>query len=423
MNIKLLKNLNFAEKINAIEPVTEAGKDMLKNYKAYCYSNPVSCGVVNSFINEAQNFSFDTGMISILESVLSYIKENNISWKLASACESIVANPSSYNYIAKVGVGQVEKLLEMNEADVVSYIKAGCLKNVQYIPEFRNICKEVYKTTVNETNGSTYTVTHPVSYCEIKEGVQYFKVLGRTYKINEGKVEEAQYDDAKFNRINALLESFTRDAENNLNYGYKYNNTEDIHYTLDESKIDFTKGNNIHETFGTSAAFLEYCDTLSRTMRINEKMNFLNISTAIAEVFESMSNVCVLDCVNVLSSANGTICAITEAENNVNLTVFRSVNEGTSCNNYDFISEALKNVTRMTGVNLSFLYEARIDNDCKKQNPDEYKEIKEQLEQSQAEAMELRKKKIAMLAEKYKNDPSRIALLNKTARDLAMLEK
>ena len=35
MNVKLLKDLNFAGKINECEAVTEAGKEMIRNYKGY----------------------------------------------------------------------------------------------------------------------------------------------------------------------------------------------------------------------------------------------------------------------------------------------------------------------------------------------------------------------------------------------------
>ena len=169
MSIKLLKDLNFADKINQSEAITEAGKEMLGNYRAYVYANPVSCGLVNSFINEASKYSFDTGLSNILESVNEYITENNISWKLASACENIMANNSTYNYINKLGVQQVEKLLEMNESEVVSYIKAGSLKNIQYIPEFRQICKEVYKTKITEAQGINYSVVNPISYVFVNE--------------------------------------------------------------------------------------------------------------------------------------------------------------------------------------------------------------------------------------------------------------
>ena len=196
MNIRLLKDLDFASKINQTEAVTEAGKEMLKSYRGYMYSNAPTCGIVNGFIAEAKNFSFDTGLVSILNSVLEFVNENKISWKLASACESIAANQSNYSYIAKVGIETVGKLLEMNEQDVVSYIKAGSLKSVQYIPEFRAICKEVYNTTVSETRTPTYTLTNPVSYVVISEKKdQTFQVLGKVYKISEGKIEETVCED------------------------------------------------------------------------------------------------------------------------------------------------------------------------------------------------------------------------------------
>ena len=38
MSIKLLKDLNFAGKINECKAVTEAGKEMIKNYKGYLFA-------------------------------------------------------------------------------------------------------------------------------------------------------------------------------------------------------------------------------------------------------------------------------------------------------------------------------------------------------------------------------------------------
>ena len=52
----------------------------------------------------------------------------------------------------------------------------------------------------------------------------------------------------------------------------------------------------------------------------------------------------------------------------------------------------------------------------------EAKAIREQLEANKEAQFDIRKKKIAMLAEQYKNDPVKIALLNKVAKDLAILE-
>ena len=147
MNISLIKGLQFAEKVNKFEPVTESGKQFIKQYRGYLYQNPANFSLVNNFISEARKFSYDTGIMSILESVLKFVTDNKISWKIGSVCESIEASTDPYNYINKMGAETAEKLLDMNESEVVQYIKAGALKSVQYIPEFREICKEVYGTS------------------------------------------------------------------------------------------------------------------------------------------------------------------------------------------------------------------------------------------------------------------------------------
>jgi len=422
MSIKLLKDLNFSEKINSNEAITEAGKEILKGYRSYCYSNAPTYGIVNGFVLEASKVSFDTGLTSILESVNKFINENNISWKLASACENIANNNSTYNYINKLGVQQVEKLLEMDEANVISYIKAGSLKNIQYIPEFRQICKEIYKQHINEASAPTYTVKTPVSYVMVNEGEQTFNVLGKTYLLKEGKIEETTTTDATFNTINALLEAFRVEGEN-LVYEYRTSNTETSKFILAENELTFTRGSKINEKFETASKFLEYANTFSKMLSINEKIQFMNTCNSIAKVFENMENIVVLNNVKVLNTAANTTLAIVEGKENVNVTVFHSVNAGTSSNNYEFMAEALNNVLKVSGIDLKSMYEERINEDCKKMETPEAKAIREQLEANKEAQYDVRKKKIAMLAEQYKNDPVKIALLNKVAKDLAILEK
>lgn len=427
MNIKLLKDLDFASKLNNCNAVTEAGKEMVKNYKAYLFTNPASCGIVNGFLQEAQKYSFDTGLAGILESVLSFINENKISWQLASACESIENNKSTYNYIAKTGIEQVGQLLEMDEAQVVSYIKSGALKGVQYIPEFRNVCKQVFKSTITEAATPQYAVVNPISYVyENEEGDKYFNILNKTYKINkeQTKVCEAVCDDVKFRNINALLESFAND-EGVLSYSWKsgFDTCKVIiKEAEDKTTLNFTKGQRINETFEEVSKFQEYCDTLSKALTMNERFDFMNKTMAISQVFEAFGQVFVMDCAKVLRTSTGTICTIVEAKDNITMSVNSSIHAGTYTKDFDYIDEALKEVTAVSGIDLKHIYEERINEDVKKKNPEEYQQIKETLEAQKAEQMEARKRKIAMLAEQYKNDPAIIAVLNKAARDLALLE-
>ena len=422
-SIKLLQNLNFAEKINGTQPVTEAGKEILSKYRAFCYTNAPTCGVVNNFVLEAGTCTFDTGLNNIVESVKNYINENLVSWKLATACESIMANNSTYNYINKLGVEQVQKLLEMNESEIVSYIKAGILKNIQYIPEFRQICKEVYKQNITETRALNYSVVNPVSYVYVNEDKeQFFSVFGKVYKIAEGKVSESTCDNQAFVNVNKLLENFVKEDENifiemNGAHGDK------VRFTINENNITLTRkglGKDINESFDNLVSFQEYCNNLSKIMAMNEKLSFMNLSSVAGTVFENMNNVCTLDNVKVLKT-NNTICAIIEAKDNVNLTIANSVKYGSGTYTYDYMVEALNQVVKVTGIDLKYMFEDRINEDTKKLDP-EAQEIKEQLEANREAQYSIRKKKIAMLAEKYKTDPVRIALLNKVAQDLAILE-
>jgi len=422
MSINLLKNLNFAEKINAVEAITEAGKELLSTYRAYVYTNPATCSVVNGFVAEASKYRFDTGLNNILESVTSFIKENNISWKLATACESINANNSTYNYINKFGMQQVEKLLQMNEADVVSYIKAGSLKNIQYIPEVRAICKEVYKQNVTEAQAVNYSVINPICYVLEQGNEMIFKVLNKTFSLKDGKVEECvNVDNADFARINSLLENFGREGDNLV---LKYSNGRDVEtkFILKENEIEFTRGSKIDEKFEDKVKFTEYCNMLSKTMQMNEKLSFMNIASVVSEVFEHINDIYKLDNVKVLNSNNGTLCAIIEGKDNVNLTVFHNINRGTSSQNYEYVVEALNQVIKLTGIDLKGMYESRINEDCKKSSP-EKQAIEKELAESKSAQYEIRKKKIAMLAEQYRNDPVKMALLNKIAKDLSILEK
>ena len=65
MSIKLMKDLRFAELVNSTQAVSEAGKELVNNYRSFVYSNAPSCSVVNAFVNEAKKYKsrheFDRG--------------------------------------------------------------------------------------------------------------------------------------------------------------------------------------------------------------------------------------------------------------------------------------------------------------------------------------------------------------------------
>lgn len=422
MNLNLIKGLSFADKLNMTEAITESGKEFLKNYRGFLYTNPASYGLVNGFIRESAAYKYDNGIATILESVLKYVTENKISWKLASACEIIENSNSQYDYIAKEGCKTAEKLLSMNEAEVVQYIKAGALKSIQYIPEFRNICKEVYGTMhVDEVRTTQYTLTSPISYSIIKENETWFAINGYSYCIKEGKVSQSKCDDADFNIINSLLPNFSK-VDESLVYEWQANwNEPSYKFTISENEIKFEKGEGICESFNNVIDFKQYCDNFSSTLFGATKSNFMNIAMNVARVQEGFDNICEVDTAKVLECANGTIANIIEANDNVNLTWVRSTS-GCISNEFEYMHEALDQVQKMTNVNLRSSYEARINEDIKKEDPESYANINEQLKATKDAKIEERRQKIQQLAEAYKNDPTKIAILSSLSKELALLE-
>lgn len=417
MTIKLLKDLNFADKLSVAEPITEAAQNVVKNYQGYLFLNPANCAVVNNFIREAQQYAYDKGMVKILEGILSFINENRISWQLATACENISANNSTYSYIAKLGVDKVEKLLEMDESSVVAYIKAGALKGVKYIPEFREICKEVYKTQISESAQTVKFEMHtPFCYSIVAENNDtIISVNGKAYAINENVVKPTECNDAEFIKINNHLSAFRQVGEG---IEYKFNDLTFSIYENNEKEapeLSIKKNDKILSVFENSTDFLKYCDMYSRAI-INGQQ-FMTIAGAVSEVFEHADNITFLDNVREFNCSNGTKAVIIEAKDNV---ISIANGNAIDCN---FMIEALENVEKNCGTDVKVIYETRINDDLKKGNPEQYKAIQEELKKTKDAQAEIRYRKIEQLSEALKNNPAAIAVLNTLAKELRMLEE
>lgn len=424
MNLNLIKGLEFADKVNMNEAITESGKSFLKAYRGYLYTNPASYSLVNGFIAEASQYKYDNGVASILEAVLKYVVENKISWKIASACEVIESSTDPYSYISKEGCKIAEKLLEMKESEVIQYIKAGALKSIQYIPEFRNICKEVYGTMhVDEVRTQQYSLTTPISYVLVSEGETWFAVNGLSYCIKEGKVENKMCEDQTFNTINYLLPNFNKVNEELVFSWCPTFGDKAFTFIIGENKIQLKKENIVDETFNNTTDFKVYADNFSTTLFGGVRTNFMTIVENVAKVQEGFDNICEVDNVKVLECVDGSVATIIESENNIGVTWNRATGAATNTMKaYDFMHEALDDVKLMTNVNLRESYEGRINEDLKKEDPESYAKINEQLQANKDAKIEARREKIQQLAEAYKNDPTKIAILSSLSKELAMLE-
>lgn len=422
MAINLIKDLDFAKKINAVDAVTESGKKMLSNYRGFCYNNPINCATVNNFINEARNnYSFDSGLMSIMSSIESYINENNIRWKLASVCESIESNNTVFNTLNKKGAKKVEKLVEMSESDVNSYIKAGVLKDVQFIPEVRAICREVYGKSVSENKQTvSYNMSTPVSFVTVNEnGYQLFNVNGVTFSISESGEIEALVDgvnESLFNKMNNYIHDMQLVGEN-LEYGYYTGMTggKQHKFTISEDKIDFTNG-NISESFTDVQKFREFVfsDAFAKALNMNEARKFAQIGSAIAEVFENMSDVCILDNVKLFNCANGATVSVIESKNQVNVTLFNSYGRVNESKNYGSMKDAIVEMHNNYNLDVEDLFTARISADIKegKQKKVDY-----------SDDVNIRLLKIAELTEQFKDDPIKLMILDEMAKELNKMKR
>ena len=184
---RILVDLDFNTIIGESLAQTATGEGLLNKYKSILMANETTCSLVNNFIKEAAQHSYDNGVRYVLEQVVDYINDNKVSWQLASACESINSNNTSYNYLNRNAAKQAEKLLEMKEEDVVKYIKAGALKNVMFCEAFRSIAKSVFKNQPMIESNSEYTTIHPISIVESSADDLFFEVSGTIYKIDENK--------------------------------------------------------------------------------------------------------------------------------------------------------------------------------------------------------------------------------------------
>ena len=208
MIFKPLADIDFANVLAEAFAETQTGVELINKYRQYMLKNESSCTLINNFLAEAKNCMFDNGVVSVVNLVSGVIAENKVSWQLATACEAINRNRSSYNYLNRNAASTVEKLLEQNEENVVKYIKAGALKNVMFCESFRNIVNGVF-TDVQTVVTENYTATRPVSDMEESEGKRYFEVLGNIYAISGNEIQEAKASDVSgdFLIISRLLES------------------------------------------------------------------------------------------------------------------------------------------------------------------------------------------------------------------------
>lgn len=412
---KILLEIDFASIISEAQAQTQTGADLLNKYKAYVMSNESSCAIVNSFIKEASICRYDNGVNNALEIISDYITQNKTSWALATACESINSNNSSYNYLNRNAAKQVTKLLEMDEESVVKYIKAGALKNVMFCESFRSIAKQVFKETPLVESTAEYTKITPVSMIEnVGDGI-CFEVSGNLYKIDDDKnVQEALWSDVSntFRVVSQLLESQMTSIDNHtIKITAPF-----ATYEISEADKIVREGKEGKKEM-TSSQLREHNRLVLMSTNPRRRNNVAGILEAIALTCENYDSIVNMDNAAVYVTKNDKFIVI-ESDNSLYASLLAS-NRASKWTINENAIDAISFIKSKTNVSLADNYQQVIEASMEKADAEEKTRIEEELKSQEHQSY---KDRIEALTEKFKNDPVKLAVLSKLAQELSETE-
>ena len=408
---KILTELEFGSIISESQAQTATGEALLNRYKSHCMANECTCGLVNNFIKEASNLTYDNGVVAVLEEVVDYVNSNKTRWQLASACESIQSQQTSYNMLNMNAAKQAEKLVDLTEDEAIKYIKAGALKNVMFCEAFRSIAKSVFKNQPMMEANAEFTTTHPISIVEKSGEDLYFEVLGQVYKINE----DNQISLANWNEVSNSFKSVTSILESNLascvdetlifnigKYEYQVNEANKVVKISTDMKKEMTieqlREDNRLMVNATNPRF---------------KNNMASQLECVAQVVENYDRIVNLDNASVIESKNDKFILV-ESGSNIFATLLRSTHNPKWTIN-ESAMKAVDFIKSKTRIDLSENYKEAI-----KKNISEVSEQEQQVMEQELKDKEIQdvKDRISNLVEKYKNDPAKLAVLSSLSESL-----
>lgn len=445
MNIKILADIDFQSIICESTAQTQTGAELINKYYSYLMVNEASCSLINSFVREASQHTYDNGVTEALQQVSEYINENKASWALATACESINADTRSHNYINRNAAKQVEKLLEMEESDVVRYVKNGALKNVMFCEAFRNIAKQIFKENPMIEATADYTVKHPVSFVESVGDGLCFSIEGKIYKIDDDKnISESTSNEVSntFRTITAILESSSTTIDGHSISVVAGNSV----YTISEAgkcekcklekpgkyegdKADVKKDETVpdpentedkeknkkkavKESF-TSQQLRENNRLVLMTANPRFRNQLAGLLEGIALISENYDNIANMDNVAIYETKNDRFVVI-EGANTLYASLIASRRHPAWTINENAV-DTLSFIKAKTNTNLSERYSELVKNHIEQISEQEQETLKQELHEGKVQSY---KERIALLVEKFKHDPTKLAVISNLAAQL-----
>lgn len=411
MNVRILADIDFQRIIGESMAQTQTGAELINRYKSFLLVNEASCSLVNSFVKDAAQHTYDNGVNEALTQVVEYINENKASWALASACENINNNRSSYNYINRNAAKQVEKLLEMDEENVVKYVKNGALKNVMFCEAFRNIAKQIFKEAPMVEATADYTKTTPVSFVESVGDGLCFAIEGKIYKIDDDKnITESTANEVSntFRVISTILESNNTTIDGH-SITVKAGNSE---YTISEENKVVREGKEM-----TAAQLREHNRLVLMTANPRYRTQLAGVLEGIALIAENYSNIANMDNVSIYQTKNDKFIVI-EGSDKLYASLLASNRHPQWTINENAV-DALSFIKTKTNVNISENYSDMVKSHIEAVSESEQETIMQELHEQKLQSY---KERIELLTEKFKNDPTKLAVLSKLAQELMTCE-
>ena len=411
MNIKILAEIDFQSILGESMAQTQTGAELLSKYNSYLLVNEASCALFNSFVKEAAQHTYDNGVNEALTQVADYISANKASWALATACESINADKRSHNYIIRNAAKQVEKLLEMDETNVVKYVKNGALKNVMFCEAFRNIAKQIFKETPMVEAAADYVVKTPVSFVESVGDGLCFAIEGKIYKIDDDKnITESNSNEVSntFRTISTILESSNTTIDGHSINVIAGNAT----YTISEENKVVREGKEM-----TVAELREHNRLVLMTANPRFKNQLAGLLEGIALIAENYGHVANMDNVSIYSTKNDKFIVI-EGSDRLYASLLASNRHPQWTINENAV-DALSFIKAKTNVNISERYSEMVQNHIEAVSEKEQENIKQEIKEAE---MQSYRERIEALTEKFKNDPTKLAVLSSIAQELATAE-
>ena len=408
---KILTELEFASIISEAQAQTATGSTLLNRYKSHCMSNESTCALVNNFIKEASKLTYDNGVVAVLEAVADFVNSNKTRWQIASACENIQAQQTSYNMLNMNAAKQAEKLVDLNEEEAVKYIKAGAFKNIMFCEAFRSIAKSVFKNQPMMEANAEYTTVHPISIVEKNGEDLYFEVLGSVYKVNE----ENQVSAANWNEVSNAFKNVTSILESNLAKCCD----ETLLFTVNKSEYRINEANKVTKVFNNieKEMTVEQLREDNRLMINATNPRFKNEMTrvleCVAQVCENYDRIVSLDNTSIIESKNDKFILV-ECGGNVFATLLKSthnpqwtINEGAM--------KAIDFIKSKTRIDLTEKLNEAIKTNIAEVSAEEKRVMEQELEDKEIQDV---KDRIAALTEKYKDDPAKLAVLASLSESL-----